>query len=137
MSNTFSELDNTEKLLDQFNVNSLGPLRVVRGVFSRLSTGAKIAIITSRMGSISDNTSGGYYGYRMSKTAVNCAAKSLSVDLKEHGIAVGLLHPGYVRTDMTDGNGFIDAPESAEGLLARFDELNIENSGTFWHMNGE
>merc|ERR1711981_437471 len=135
--NAFDDLDDTSSLAYQFQTNSLGPLRVVRGIIDKLGEGSKIAIVTSRMGSVSDNGSGGHYGYRMSKSAVNMAAKSLSVDLKDKGIAVGLLHPGYVRTDMTNNQGFIDATESAEGLLKRFDELNIDNTGTFWHMNGE
>jgi NAD(P)-dependent dehydrogenase (short-subunit alcohol dehydrogenase family) len=89
------------------------------------------------MGSIADNTSGGSYGYRMSKAAVNMAGRSLALDLQKDGIAVALLHPGFVRTDMTRGNGLIDAPESASGLIARFDALTLENSGTFWHARGE
>ena len=89
------------------------------------------------MGSIGDNTSGGRYGYRMSKAALNMAGVSLAHDLKERGIAVAILHPGFVRTDMTSHQGLVDPPESAAGLLARIDELTIETSGTFWHMNGE
>jgi len=73
----------------------------------------------------------------MSKTAVNSAGVSLARDLKDRGIAVGLLHPGFVRTDMTGQNGAIDPPESASGLLARFDELNMEKTGIFVHQNGE
>ena len=73
----------------------------------------------------------------MSKAALNAAGKSLALDLQRDGISVAILHPGFVRTGMTGGNGLIDAPESAAGLLARIDGLNLENSGTFWHMNGE
>lgn len=121
----------------QFEVNSLGPLRVTRALLGNLGAGGKIAIVTSRMGSITDNTSGGSYGYRMSKAAVNIAGVSLARDLAARKIAVALLHPGFVRTEMTGGNGFIDASESARGLLARIDELTLETSGTFWHQNGE
>jgi len=135
--NSLESLTDTSTLLAQFQTNSLGPLRVFKGIENRLSSGSKFAIVTSRMGSVADNGSGGHYGYRMSKSAVNMAARSLSVDVKDKGIAVALLHPGYVRTDMTGNNGHIDAPESAAGLLARYDELNMENTGTFWHMNGE
>jgi len=88
--------------------------------------------MTSRMGSIEDNTSGGYYGYRMSKAALSMAGKSLAEDLKPHNIAVGILHPGMVRTRMTDFSG-ITAAESVQGLLQRIAELNLDNSGTFWH----
>ena len=78
------------------------------------------------MGSIADNDSGGSYAYSMSKSAVNAAGKSLSIDLKPRGIAVAILHPGYVRTDMTGHNGLIDTDESARGLIARMDELNLD-----------
>ena len=86
--------------------------------------------------SIEDNTSGGSYGYRMSKVAVSMAGKSLAVDLKPQGIAVGILHPGLVSTDMT-GNQGIPASEAAAGLLKRIEELNLENTGSFWHAKGE
>ena len=120
-----------------FEVNSLGPLLITQALLGNLGEGSKVGIITSRMGSIADNDSGGSYGYRMSKAAVNAAAKSLAIDLKPRGIAVGILHPGWVRTDMTGRNGLIDADESAVGLLARMDELNLDNTGAFWHVNGE
>ena len=121
----------------QYEVNSLGPLRVTAGLLGRLSAGSKVGIVTSRMGSVGDNDSGGAYGYRMSKAAVNAAGKSLSLDLRPHEIAVGILHPGWVRTDMTRHNGLVDASESASGLIARMDELTLETTGTFWHMNGQ
>lgn len=119
----------------QFQVNSLGPLRLTSALLGNLQKGSKVFIITSRMGSIEDNTSGGSYGYRMSKAAVNMAGRSLSVDLKESGIGVFLLHPGWVATDMTGGTG-IDVRESAKGLLQRMDELDISHTGTFWHQEG-
>ena len=84
-----------------------------------------------------DNTSGGYYGYRMSKAALNMAGVSLAHDLKPRGVAVAILHPGYVRTDMTGGSGQIGPDESARLLLARIDALNLDTSGHFWHANGE
>lgn len=120
-----------------FEVNSLGPLLTTQALVGNLGEGSKVGIITSRMGSIDDNDSGGSYGYRMSKAAVNAAGKSLSIDLKPRGIAVAILHPGWVRTDMTGHNGLIDTDESASGLLMRMEELNIENTGSFWHTNGE
>ena len=122
----------------QFEVNALGPLRLTQALLSNLKKGSKIIMMTSRMGSIEDNTSGGSYGYRMSKVALSMAGKSLSQDLKSKEIAVAILHPGLVKTRMT---GFTDSgitPEqSVNGLLARMDELNLENTGTFWHSNGE
>lgn len=121
----------------QFEINALAPLRVTRALLDRLAPAAKLAIITSRMGSIADNDSGGYYGYRMSKAAVNMAGVSLARELKARGIAVALLHPGYVRTDMTGHTGHVDTRESAAGLIARIDALTLETSGGFWHANGE
>ena len=119
----------------QFRVNSIGPLRVTAALWPNLGVGSKVFIITSRMGSIDDNTSGGSYGYRMSKAAVNIVGKSLSVDLKEAGIAVFLLHPGWVATDMTGQTG-IEVQESASGLIKRMDTLDMSDTGSFWHQEG-
>jgi NAD(P)-dependent dehydrogenase (short-subunit alcohol dehydrogenase family) len=130
----FDELD-YDDIAEQFRVNTLGPLRVTSAMIDRLGEGGKIVIITSRMGSIADNTSGGYYGYRVSKAAVNMIGKSLSVDLAAHGVAVALLHPGMVATDMTGGQG-TDTATSASGLIERIDALTIETSGGFWHAEG-
>jgi NAD(P)-dependent dehydrogenase (short-subunit alcohol dehydrogenase family) len=121
----------------QFEVNALGPLRVSHALAPQMGPGTKIGIVTSRMGSIADNTSGSRYGYRMSKAAVNMAGVSLARDLAERGVAVALLHPGYVRTGMTGGQGLVDADEAAAGLLARMDALSMDTSGTFWHAQGE
>lgn len=126
-----------DQIRQQFEINSLGPLRVSTALLDNLSEGSKIAIITSRMGSVADNTSGSRYGYRMSKAAVNMAGVSLARDLQGRGISVAILHPGFVRTDMTGQNGLVDAHESASNLIARIDELTLDTSGTFWHMNGE
>lgn len=121
----------------QFEVNTLGPLRTVEAILNNLHEGSKIGITTSRMGSIADNTSGGMFGYRASKAAVNAIGRSLAHNLRERGIAVQLLHPGFVRTEMTGGNGLIDADESARALIACIDELTLESTGTFRHQNGE
>jgi NAD(P)-dependent dehydrogenase (short-subunit alcohol dehydrogenase family) len=126
-----------DRIRKQLEVNSLGPLRVTAALRDSLDTGSKVAIITSRMGSIEDNTSGGRYGYRMSKAAVNMAGRSLAKDLEGDGVAVAILHPGFVRTDMTGHQGLIDPPESAAGLIARIDELTLQTSGAFLHANGE
>jgi NAD(P)-dependent dehydrogenase (short-subunit alcohol dehydrogenase family) len=126
-----------DRIRRQFEINSLGPLRVTAALRGSLGSGAKVAIITSRMGSIEDNTSGGSYGYRMSKAAVNMAGRSLAHDLAPDGIALVILHPGFVRTDMTANQGLVDAPESAAGLIARIDELSLSSSGSFFHANGE
>jgi NAD(P)-dependent dehydrogenase (short-subunit alcohol dehydrogenase family) len=120
----------------QMEVNAYGPLRVTHKLSSLLERGAKIALITSRMGSIADNGSGGMYGYRMSKAALNAAGKSLAIDLARLGVAVAILHPGYVKTDMTDQHGNVAPDDAARDLVARIDQLSLENSGTFWHANG-
>lgn len=121
----------------QFEVNSLAPIRVTRALINHLNDDGRVFILTSRMGSIADNTSGGSYGYRMSKAAVNIAGVSLAHELKDRRIAVGLLHPGYVRTDMTGNQGFVDTAEAAAGLIERMQELTLETSGGFRHANGE
>jgi len=122
---------------EQLAVNAVAPLRLAHVLLPNLHRGAKLALITSRMGSIADNGSGGYYGYRMSKAALNAAGMSLAVDLKPRGVAVSILHPGPVRTGMTGGHGTIDPPDAARNLLARLDELTLETSGQFRHANGE
>ena len=129
--------DAVDQMIQIYKVNSLGPLLTTSALLNNLAEGSKVGIVTSRMGSIDDNDSGGSYAYRMSKSAVNAAGKSLSIDLNPRGIAVAILHPGWVRTDMTGHGGLIDTDESASGLIARMDELTLDNSGSFWHTNGE
>ena len=135
--NSFEDLD-PESIKRQFEINALSPLCVTRSLINFLNKKSKIVFITSRMGSIDDNTSGSSYGYRMSKVALSMAAKSLSIDLKKKEIFITILHPGLVSTRMT---GFtkkgITAQQSAKGLLERIDELNEENNGNFWHSNGQ
>lgn len=126
-----------DSITQQFLVNAEAPLRVTETLLNLLTPNAKIAFITSRMGSIADNSSGDYYGYRMSKAALNAAAMSLTRDLKPRGIAIAILHPGYVQTAMVNFGGDISADESAKRLYQRIANLSIANSGTFWHSNGE
>ena len=128
---------NFEALLKQIEVNSLGPLRVTEALLDNFSDDAKIGLITSRMGSISDNGSGGYYGYRMSKAALNAAGMSLAIDLSPKGVAVAILHPGFVQTDMVNMSGDVSAAAAAQCLIERMNALTLETSGTFWHANGE
>ncbi len=138
---TFETLDGLddeafERMRHQFEVNALGPLRVVAALRDKLAPGAKIGLMTSRMGSVEDNGSGGSYGYRASKSALNAIGKSLAVDLEPKGIAVFLLHPGYVATDMVGGTGDVSPEEAATNLIARLDALSLKETGTFWHANG-
>jgi NAD(P)-dependent dehydrogenase (short-subunit alcohol dehydrogenase family) len=120
----------------QFEVNALGPLWVAQALLGHLGEGAKIGIVTSRMGSVADNGSGGRYGYRASKSAVNAIGKSLAVDLAPRGIAVFLLHPGFVATDMVGGTGEVSPEHAAGQLVERLDTLGLAQTGTFWHANG-
>ena len=125
-----------QSMRDQFEINALGPLRVLQALDGRLGKGTKVGIITSRMGSMEDNTSGGHYGYRASKAAVNAIGRSLAVDLKDRGIAVQLLHPGYVATDMVGGRGDVQPQQAAAQLVERLDELDLATTGSFRHANG-
>jgi NAD(P)-dependent dehydrogenase (short-subunit alcohol dehydrogenase family) len=126
-----------ESLEAQMATNAFAPILLTQDLLPRLANPCRLAFITSRMGSIADNDSGGYYGYRMSKAALNAGAKSLAIDLAPRGVAVALLHPGYVRTRMTGGRGQLDPAQSVALLIQRIDALNAGNSGTFWHVNGE
>jgi len=128
---------NYEDVTQQLEINAVAPIRIAEALLDNLGKGGKIALITSRMGSISDNSSGGYYGYRMSKAALNAGATSLALDVKKHDIAVAILHPGYVQTAMVGFDGDITATEAATRLSQRIAELNMQNTGGFWHSNGE
>lgn len=122
-------------MIEQFRVNTLGPLRVTEALLDNLAEGSKVAIVSSRVGSIEDNSSGGNYGYRASKAAVNMVGTNLKHDLEPKEIAVALLHPGLVATDMTGGTG-ISPADSARGLIQCIDDLDLANSGGFWHAEG-
>lgn len=126
-----------DRMRTQFEVNTLGPLRVTSALLPNLraAPAARVAILTSLMGSCADNGSGGYYGYRVSKAGVNAAGVSLARDLAEDQIPVVLLHPGMVATRMTGGRG-ISVEESVSGLVARLDGLGMAQTGTFWHTDG-
>ena len=134
LRDTFGDID-YDGMLDQFRVNTLGPLRVTEALAQNLQEGSKVAIVSSRVGSIEDNGSGGNYGYRASKAAVNMVGTNLKHELLPRHIAVGILHPGLVATDMT-GNSGISPADSAAGLIRRIDELTLENTGGFWHAEG-
>ena len=131
---TFRDLD-FDEIRRNFEVNALGPLRVTHAFQHHLAPGAKIILITSRMGSIDDNGSGAYYGYRMAKAALNMAGVNLAHDFRGRA-SVAILHPGLVATRMTGFAG-VSTEESATGLIARIDRLQPEESGGFWHANGE
>ncbi len=134
ISDTLDTLD-FDAMLEQYRVNTLGPLRVTRALRRGLANGSTVAIVSSRVGSIDDNGSGNNYGYRASKTAVNMVGTNLKHDLSADGVAVAILHPGLVATDMTGGTG-IEPADAARGLIARIDELTLDTSGGFWHAEG-
>ena len=134
LRDAFGDID-YDAMAEQYRVHTLGPLRVTEALVDNLHRGSRVAIVTSRVGSIEDNGSGGNYGYRASKAAVNMVGINLKHELLPRGIAVALLHPGLVATDMTGGTG-IDPADSARGLIDRIDELTLANTGGFWHAEG-
>jgi NAD(P)-dependent dehydrogenase (short-subunit alcohol dehydrogenase family) len=120
-----------------YEVNALAPVEVTRRLLPHLAPAAKIVMITSRLGSIAGTTADiADVGYRMSKAALNIAGKLMAESLKPKGITVLLIHPGYVRTEMNDGRGDIDARASARGVLALIERTGIEKTGTYWHVEG-
>ncbi|MGY9006114.1 MAG: SDR family oxidoreductase [Alphaproteobacteria bacterium] len=119
-------------------VNTLAPLAVAARFFPHLERGKdkRIAFLTSRMGSIADNTSGGFYAYRASKAALNAAVKSLSTELEPKGIIALLLHPGWVRTDMGGPNALLDVGASVTGLRGVITGAKMSESGHFMAYDG-
>lgn len=126
-----------DSLRMQMEINAYAPLKVCEALLDHFNEGARIVNITSRMGSIADNDSGGRYGYRASKAALNAVGKSLAVDLKPRGIAVAQIHPGFVQTRMVNFGGHISTDEAAAGIIECIDGLTLDNTGSFWHSNGE
>lgn len=136
-SGSFEELDE-QAIIDSIDVNTLGPLRVSRAVLPALerSEQPKIVNVTSKMGSIADNESGGSYAYRISKTALNMATRSMAIDLQPRGIVAFVIHPGWVETRMGGPNALIDTETSVEEMLTIIDEADDDTSGTFQEWNG-
>ena len=124
-------------LRSHYEVNAIGPLMLTTALLGRLEKGSKVCFVSTRAGSIGDNASGGNYAYRMSKAALNMGAVSLTRDLAPRGVLVGILHPGFIRTELTAFHGNDDPPVAAKGLIARIDELTTERSGRFFHANGQ
>ena len=129
------ELDR-EIITQQFNVNAMAPLMLSAGLVNVMAADGKMVFLTTRLGSLADNTSGAGYGYRMSKAALNMAARSLAVDLEPKGIAIGLVHPGSVKTSLNKLGGEIEVEESVRGIVQRVDELTLETTGSYRHQNG-
>lgn len=122
-----------------FKINTMSTLKLAEAFLPNLvkAGNAKLVAMTSKMGSIDDNTSGGEYAYRSSKTALNMVVKSLSIDLSKYGIAVAALHPGWVRTDMGGPNGLIDTATSVAGLRQVIQRLDLAHSGQFTAYDGK
>jgi len=124
--------------LDVFNINTIAPLIITQKILKNLRLGKdkKLVFISSKVGSIEDNTEGGMYIYRTSKTALNQVIKSLSIDLKEENFIVVALHPGWVQTDMGGPNALIDTKTSVRGMTEAIDNLTSKNSGKFYNYDG-
>ena len=129
----------SEGFLDTLRTNTLAPLALAEAFADQVAQSQLkvIALQSSRMGSIADNDSGGRYAYRASKAALNAVGKSLSVDLKDSGVIVLILHPGWVRTDMGGPNGLLTVSECVEGQLDLIARANPAMSGRFFHVSGE
>jgi NAD(P)-dependent dehydrogenase (short-subunit alcohol dehydrogenase family) len=125
-----------ERVLD---VNTLGPMRVTEAFVDNVakSREKKVVTITSGMGSIADNTSGGSYAYRTSKAAVNMAVKSLSLDLAPRGIVCIVMNPGWVRTDMGGTRGTLSPAESIKAMRTVIAGLKPGDTGKFFNYNGK
>ncbi len=129
-----------DAMLDHYNLNALGPLRVIHALADNMAFGGKIGIVTSRMGSIGDNQSGRMYSYRMSKAAANMLGVTLYHEFRPRSVAVILLHPGTVATDMTKGakgwDSFTKPDEAADGLFQQMQALGPDTPPEFRHQDG-
>ncbi|MFZ9131311.1 MAG: SDR family oxidoreductase [Methylophilaceae bacterium] len=128
-----------DEWMESFRINSIAPIHMIQTFLPNLETGKdkKVISITSKMGSIDDNTSGGSYIYRSSKTALNSAMQSMRHDLTPKGIATCTLHPGWVRTDMGGPGGWIDVHESVSGMIKVIDQLSLKNTGQYIDYAGK
>ena len=134
----FSSL-NPDTWIEEFRVNSIAPFLVTRALKSNLANAnsSVVGMISSKMGSMGDNQSGGSYSYRSSKAALNAVSVSLANDLSDLDISVVALHPGWVQTDMGGPNGLIDVETSAAGLKAILDKAGKAESGKFYDYSGK
>lgn len=121
-----------------FQINSIAPVLLTQLIIDNLRDGRdkKLLYVTSKMGSIEDNNGGGSYVYRSSKSALNSAVKSLSIDLAGEGFKAAVLHPGWVLTDMGGPNALIDTSTSVSGMMRVIDGLDAEQSGSFFNYDG-
>jgi len=136
-NSSFENVDE-ENWIPAIKVNAVAPLLLTQLIIKNIRAGTdkKLIYITSKMGSIDDNKGGGAYVYRSSKTALNAVVKSLSVDLKNENIAVALIHPGWVKTDMGGPNALIDKDTSVRGMTEVISNLDISSTGNFYNYDG-
>ncbi len=120
-----------------FNIDCVGPLRVVQQLHGRMNQNSSIANISSKMGSCTDNSSGGTYAYRAAKAALTIVSRSMAVDLAPQGIHVITLHPGWVQTDMTHRTGLIDVPTSVAGMCNVIEHARDYDPGAFIAFDGQ
>ena len=122
-----------------FKINAMAALKMAEAFVQHITKSRlkKIAALTSKMGSIDDNTSGESYIYRSSKTALNMVMKSLSIDLKPYGISVVTLHPGWVQTSMGGPNALINTQTSVAGMRELIEDLSLNNTGRFVAYDGQ
>ena len=132
---SFGEVDEQE-WMKVLHINTVAPLLVVQELVDLMAADGKILLMTSKMGSIEDNTSGGSYIYRSSKAALNAVGKSLALDLFDRGISVAICHPGWVQTDMGGPNALINTETSIRGLRDVMEQLTIDKSGQFFSYDG-
>lgn len=130
---------NYDDWADAFKINSMASLKMAEAFVQHITRSQlkKIVTLSSKMGSIDDNTSGESYIYRASKSAVNMVMKSLSIDLKPYGISVVTLHPGWVQTDMGGANGLINTQTSVTGLRQVIANLSLQSTGQFMTFDGK
>ena len=121
-----------------FQINAKAPMILTQLLIENLHDGfeKKLIYISSKMGSIDDNKGGGSYVYRSSKAALNAVAKSIAVDLGNSGYSVAVLHPGWGQTDMGGPNALIDTGTSVSNMINVIDNLNTQNSGSFFNYDG-
>lgn len=125
-----------DAFLKTIRTNTLGPLKMAEAFAGNLVGRRIIASVSSMMGSIAENTTGNWYGYRASKAALNMVMKGLSLDLKEQGVTAIALSPGWVRTDMGGPNAPLDPPAAVSGMREVLAKVTLNDSGKFFHFDG-
>lgn len=134
---TFGAID-CQEWAKTFEINTMAPVKVAEAFLPQLENGRNklIVSVSSLMGSMTDNTSGGSLIYRSSKAALNAVMKSLAIDLKSKAIGILILHPGWVKTDMGGENALIEVEESVSGMIEQIKAFEIQQTGSFIRYDG-